>query len=50
MQYEISFLFKFDLNVKYRPYFFSNKMHVLQKNRLLSVDYVTINELHVVHT
>ena len=49
------FIFKFDLSVKYHPYA-SNKRHglqkmlIIEKNRFFSVDYVKINELHVVHT
>ena len=42
------FTFKFDLNVKYRPYF-SNKGYNLQKKRF-SIDYVKVDELHVVNT
>ena len=49
------FIYKSDLNVKHRYYFF-DKIHGLQKKNLdgkkqfFSVDYVKIFELHVIHT
>ena len=49
------FIYKSDLNVKHRCYFF-DKIHGLQKKNLdgkkqfFSVDYVKIFELHVIHT
>ena len=50
------FIFKFDLNVKYRSYFFLQEQSSIEKNSLkkkisfFAVDYVKIIELHIVHT
>ena len=39
------FIFKFDLNVKYRPYCLLKKLFI-EKTIFFSVDYAKINELH----
>ena len=39
------FIFKFDLNVKYRPYCLQKKLFI-EKTIFFSVDYAKINELH----
>ena len=52
---QVFYIYKSDLNVKHRYYFF-DKIHGLQKKNLdgkkqfFSVDYVKIFELHVIHT